>query len=303
MTELGNRLKEAREAKEYSLDDLQRITKIQKRYLVGIEEGNYDAMPGKFYVRAFIKQYCEAVGLPPEVIFDEYKEEIPTTYEDEIPVSLSRVQSRKSVSESSTKVFDFLPKLLIALFVIGALIALWVFWQGRVGDKASEGNPSENRTQVDVDENKSAEGDQPEEEAADDKKQSDEAKPSDEQQAEEDQKKEDKPEQSLEAVDSSGYKTTYQLKDAEEFKLQLSAKGDTWVKVFNSKDEVLFEGLLKQGNKKDFDLSSDKQAYLVIGDASNTDITVNGKSLEYKISATEVVRQDIIINYEGQTAQ
>ncbi len=298
VTELGNRLKEAREAKSYSLDDLQRITKIQKRYLIGIEEGNYDAMPGKFYVRAFIKQYCEAVGLPPEMIFEEHKEDIPTTYEDEIPVSLSRVQSRKSVSEGSTKVFDFLPKLLIVLFVLGALIAVWVFWQGKVGDKALEANPSENRTQVDVDENKSAEGEKPE--VADGKNETDEDKPADDQKAGKD---EEKPEQSLEAVNSSGYKTTYELKNAEEFKLQLSAKGDTWVGVYNADDKLLFEGLLKKDNKKEFDFSGEKQAYLIIGNASNTDVTVNGKQLEYKISATDVVRQDIIINYEPKTAQ
>ena len=41
MTELGTRLKEARLQKGYSLEDLQEITKIQKRYLVGIEEGNW----------------------------------------------------------------------------------------------------------------------------------------------------------------------------------------------------------------------------------------------------------------------
>ncbi|MFC7784300.1 MULTISPECIES: helix-turn-helix domain-containing protein [unclassified Rossellomorea] len=297
VTELGNRLKEARESKGYSLDDLQKITKIQKRYLIGIEEGSYDAMPGKFYVRAFIKQYCEAVGLPPEVIFEEHKDEIPTTYEDEIPVSLSRVQSRKSVSESSTKVFDFLPKLLIALFVIGALIAVWVFWQGKVGDKAPETQGSENQEQVAVDENKTAEGDKPEEETED----KEESKPSDDEKADEEQ--EQKPEQSLEAVNTAGKKTTYDLKNADEFKLQLSAKGDTWIGVYNTKDELLFEGLLKEGNKKDFDFSSDKLAYLVIGNAANTDILVNGKQLEYKVSATDVVRQDIVINYEPQATQ
>ena len=53
MTELGTILKEARIAKNLSLDDLQEITKIQKRYLIGIEEGNYSLMPGKFYVTSF----------------------------------------------------------------------------------------------------------------------------------------------------------------------------------------------------------------------------------------------------------
>ncbi len=71
MTELGNRLKEAREEKGMSLDDLQAATKIQKRYLTALEEGNYDIIPGKFYVRAFIKQYAEAVGLDSELLFEE----------------------------------------------------------------------------------------------------------------------------------------------------------------------------------------------------------------------------------------
>ena len=74
MTELGKRLREAREEKNISLDELQEMTKIQKRYLIGIEEGNYAIMPGNFYVRAFIRQYAEAVGLDPDELFEQYKQ-------------------------------------------------------------------------------------------------------------------------------------------------------------------------------------------------------------------------------------
>ncbi len=63
MTELGQKLKEARGTKGLSIDQLHEITKIQKRHLVAIEEGSYDVLPGAFYARAFIKQYADAVGL------------------------------------------------------------------------------------------------------------------------------------------------------------------------------------------------------------------------------------------------
>ncbi|OIU72158.1 helix-turn-helix domain-containing protein [Rossellomorea aquimaris] len=299
MTELGKRLKEAREAKDFSLDDLQRVTKIQKRYLIGIEEGSYDMMPGKFYVRAFIKQYCEAVGLQPEVIFEEYKDDIPAAYEDEIPVSLSRVQTRKGVSAGSSKALDVLPKILIAVFVIAVLIAVWVFVQTKVADNASNADTS-NKEPVAVDQQ-----DLPDEEPTDDKEteQKESGDNNDNKAGEEkDKNVEEKKEQSLEAVKTEGTVTTYELKDTDQFKLELAAKGDAWVAVYNSKDEVLFQGMLYKEDKKEFDFTADQQAYLVLGNAANTDINVNGKALEYKIP-TETVRQDIVIQYKPAESQ
>src|SRR5690625_772425 len=87
--EIGELLKEAREEKGYTLDNIQEKTKIQKRYLVAIEQGDFNALPGKFYARAFIREYAEAVELDPEVVLADFKEEkeIP----EEEPVKYTRI--------------------------------------------------------------------------------------------------------------------------------------------------------------------------------------------------------------------
>ena len=99
VTELGQKLKEAREAKGLSIDQLHEITKIQKRHLVAIEEGNYDVLPGAFYARAFIKQYADAVGLNGEELLVEHQSTIPQSEKREVPqVSTGqKTQDRKSV--------------------------------------------------------------------------------------------------------------------------------------------------------------------------------------------------------------
>ena len=46
-----------------SLEDIVEITKINKRYLMAVEENDYGTLPGATYVKGFVGQYAEALGL------------------------------------------------------------------------------------------------------------------------------------------------------------------------------------------------------------------------------------------------
>jgi cytoskeletal protein RodZ len=304
LTELGTRLREAREANGYSLDDLQNMTKIQKRYLMGIEEGNYEMMPGKFYVRAFIKQYAEAVGLDPERIFEEYPNDIPVTNAADLP-ELSRVQSRKPVSESSSKVLNIIPKILVALFVIGAVFVVWYLLPKQFGnDNAGTGNDQEES----VDYSESPEVQQPDNEDGETDESNDAAGGSEgesdsegnEEEAEEPEEPAEQPSQEITVANVSGKETTYDLKNTDDFNLDISASGDTWIGVYNSKDEQLFSQMMKNGDSQSFDLSADGEAFIIVGNAPATTIKVNDEQINYEVSAAEVVRQDIIIRRSAQ---
>jgi cytoskeletal protein RodZ len=61
---------------------MQETTKIRKRYLEAIEDGNYKLLPGNFYVRAFIKSYSESVGLDPNEVLRLYRNVIPVSQVD-----------------------------------------------------------------------------------------------------------------------------------------------------------------------------------------------------------------------------
>ncbi|MFJ7309003.1 helix-turn-helix domain-containing protein [Peribacillus frigoritolerans] len=295
LTELGNRLKEAREAKGLSLEDLQELTKIQKRYLIGIEEGNYSMMPGKFYVRAFIKQYCEAVGLDSEEIFEQYKSDIPSVYSEELPEQLSRVQSRKTIPAGDSKVVELLPKILAAVLVIGAAVLIWVLVLNYMSNPDNDDKKDAKQSDA-VDYNKSEDFNKEEDNA--DQKQNEEKADSSEKKNEDDTAvKDEEKEQNLAVTSSSGKNSTYELKNTDTFKLKVTSKGSPWVGIKNGEGKLLFQGTIEKDKSQEIDFTNEKEAVINIGRAYETEIYVNDEKLEYSISPTEVNTQLVTIQF------
>ncbi|HEY4548970.1 MAG TPA: RodZ domain-containing protein [Bacillus sp. (in: firmicutes)] len=292
LSELGNRLKEARLLKGLSLDALQEITKIQKRYLIGIEEGNFSSMPGKFYVRAFIKQYAEAVGLEPEVLFEEFNSEIPNIVSDDIPGHLSRVQTRKSLSDNSSKVLDILPKVLISILVIGAFVFVWyLLAQKNAGNSTNETAPKD-KQEVTYEESTdlSPNNNEQQEEKIQDNSTNEKEEVIEEPVA---------PDQELVVSQANKGQSIYELKNADKFLLKIVSTGETWVNIKNSKGESVFQGMLIKGGTESqtVDLSQETEVIVVAGNSIATEIYVNDQKLEYAVSPTDEVRQDITIRY------
>jgi cytoskeletal protein RodZ len=291
VTELGDRLKQERETKGLSLNQLQDMTKIQKRYLVGIEEGNYSSMPGKFYVRAFIKQYAEAVGLDPDEIFEQYQNEIPTTYNEDLPEQLSRVQSRKNMSSSTSKIIDLLPKILIGIFVIGAGVLLW-YWLVQSAEDQTNEQVTEENNPVNIEEPENVMDDEESTNVENDDKIEEEVE-SDEEPIEESEQLV----QELAVAESSGNTTVYDLKNAESFELKVASIGATWVSIKNSEGKTFFEGTLQENDSQTLDFTNETEASIRIGFVPSAELYVNGEKLEYAIPPNDRTTQNISIRY------
>lgn len=297
VTELGERLKQEREAKGLSINQLQDMTKIQKRYLVGIEEGNYSMMPGKFYVRAFIKQYAEALGLDPDEIFEQYKEDIPTTYNEDLPEQLSRVQSRKSMSPGTSKVLDFLPKILIGVFVVGALVLVWYWMVKSAGDEATnQENDGNNPVNIEESKDVADEGENTDDTAGEDTVENPDGT-NEENEVEEPVEEPETPVQELAVAENNGSSTVYDLKNADKFEIKVASTGSTWVSVKNGAGKSFFEKTLQKDESETVDLTNETDAVIRIGFVPSTDIFINGEKLEYAVPPKERTTQNITIRY------
>jgi len=71
MDSVFRELKQAREARRFSINDVSDATLINASFLEAIEQGNTSILP-QTYVRAFIREYASFVGLDPVDIMKRY---------------------------------------------------------------------------------------------------------------------------------------------------------------------------------------------------------------------------------------
>lgn len=73
MDELGQILREARENKGLTLEEVQAETRIHSRFLTALEKGDYAALPTPVHVRGFLRNYARFLGLDPQPLLDRYQ--------------------------------------------------------------------------------------------------------------------------------------------------------------------------------------------------------------------------------------
>lgn len=75
MPTFGPVLKQKREQRRMSLDDIARETRLSKRYLVALEDEDISKLPGGAYNRAYLRMYATHLGLDPDPLLRQYSDE------------------------------------------------------------------------------------------------------------------------------------------------------------------------------------------------------------------------------------
>ncbi|EMI9090446.1 MULTISPECIES: helix-turn-helix domain-containing protein [Bacillus] len=299
MTELGQKLKEARGTKGLSIDQLHESTKIQKRHLVAIEEGNYDVLPGAFYARAFIKQYAEAVGLNGEELLVEYQSTIPQSEKRDVPqVSTGQKTQETMQKTSSWPIADHMPKVLVALLVIAFGVVIWFVFQALTG-KGDEKVPNAQSEKIEVKkaENSPLDTKKDEVKAEEPKKE----EPKKEEPKKEEPKKEEQPtgQQEVKVVGTTGKVSTLEIHNNKTLELEISGKGASYVDVKDDAGNVILNTTVQEGQIEKHNVSTVKEVRLNIGNATNVEVKLNGQVVAYPLDPEKELHQRLVIKNQG----
>jgi flagellar biosynthesis protein FlhG len=68
----GERLRQIRELRHLSIEEISQQTKISKTYLKAIECEDFKKLPAPVYVRGFVNQLAKSLKLPPDQVSKTY---------------------------------------------------------------------------------------------------------------------------------------------------------------------------------------------------------------------------------------
>lgn len=119
MKEIGEHLKNRRTQLGISLDKAEQDLKIRKKYLIALEEGNEDALPGKTYFIGYLRNYSNYLQLEPGLINQKINKSEQVAKTVEIEPRTKRKKTNKYISKMKRKLH--LKKDKISLNVISSL--------------------------------------------------------------------------------------------------------------------------------------------------------------------------------------
>jgi cytoskeletal protein RodZ len=107
-SDVGGRLRAAREARNLDLRDIASTTKISIGALEALEQNDFDPLPGGIFTRAFVRAYANEVGLDPEQTTRDFMAQAPVE-----PTQDVAAQHEQEQMPSTRQVVETLIKFLV----------------------------------------------------------------------------------------------------------------------------------------------------------------------------------------------
>ncbi|OEF98672.1 helix-turn-helix domain-containing protein [Desulfuribacillus alkaliarsenatis] len=263
MKELGGFLKSKRIEKGMELQEIADITKISVRYLEGIEKGDWSMMPGKFYVKGFIRSYAKVLQVDVSSFLADIDHEIK---QDQLSTAPIAPTTTKPVKANR---FGKLFALSLVIILIIAVIATIIHYVSNVegdGEAISENNNQQENTQNhDIEFEVLPEKEQP----------ITEPEVTDEQQS------------IINFVEQQETTYIYEVSNVEQIEIRIEAvQGDCWyeIRTPNAQGGVTATNTLRNGNTDI--VGSDNNTRIRLGNPGNVNLYINDQLIEKEATSS-----------------
>ncbi|MBI4040071.1 helix-turn-helix domain-containing protein [Candidatus Daviesbacteria bacterium] len=130
MHTVGQILKEERERKIYTIEDVEKQTKIRRELLEALEADNYSKLPPPTFVQGFIKNYAKFLGLDGQKLLAIYRREFSTDlHPPKVLEAFSNPVEKARFRITPARVFG----LVVVVVILSFFVYLWFQYRQFVG--------------------------------------------------------------------------------------------------------------------------------------------------------------------------
>jgi len=295
---IGEQLKHARLKKGLTIEDLQKITKIQRRYLSALENNDFDAMPSAYYTRTFIRQYAEAVGLNARPLIRRFEGKPDESYDklpSAKPVKGSRKEKRQKEAKKQPSFKSYIPVIILSLVVIA--IILTIVYAIRLDTASGPLVPKPEKTVIIGD--SSTESSEKDSSSSDDKENQ-----STEKTTESSEKKDTKENQFKITADATDTVTYSGTNVSSPIKLEFKGlSGPAWIGLQQTGTNAIYYQYTLQAGEEISSVVPDgaKGVDIIVGASNNVSVKVNGQTLDFNKANPVTGKKIITINFDEKT--
>lgn len=130
MASFGEELRQQRELREITLEEIAESTKVNRRFLEALERDDFDALPGGLFTRGFIRAYSTHVGLDADAMVTAYLYQVEQQETEERPRRNRFPSESRLEKEQPPNRWEWMKDrrvLVSAAVVLLALLLWWIF--------------------------------------------------------------------------------------------------------------------------------------------------------------------------------
>ena len=118
LQKIGEFLREARQGRNLSLEDLSSSLRIGKEQLIALEEGNEKSLPEKVFIRAMIRRIAEKLNLDTSFIFEELNEKKKNVPKENPLIKKEEHKKNKIINPFGMVILSGILGLLTSIMVV-----------------------------------------------------------------------------------------------------------------------------------------------------------------------------------------